>query len=171
MGPDGQGAGMCHFGHEEVGGMSSTLGTLASYMSFGAIGGGVAMKVEHTLSRAWEVLESDVRSAAGGANPFGTAVNATAAASPGVEFDDAVRCMETTKVRVSDAQKLQLYALYKQATDGDNPRQEPSQLSVVDHAKWVAWSERRGMSREAARRRYAQLACSIDPSIEMRAVS
>ena len=33
-------------------------------------------------------------------------------------------------------QKLKLYGLYKQATQGDNNKPEPSSINLVAHAKW-----------------------------------
>lgn len=40
------------------------------------------------------------------------------------------------RVAVNDAQKLQLYALFKQATAGDCAAAVPSAFRVVERAKW-----------------------------------
>jgi len=50
--------------------------------------------------------------------------------------------------------KLKFYALYKQATEGECNREEPSKLSLMDHAKWSAWNEMKGKSQMTAKREY-----------------
>jgi acyl-CoA-binding protein len=51
----------------------------------------------------------------------------------------------------SDAQRLQLYALYKQATAGACEAPAPSRLDCVAHAKWcAARAARAGAARWAA---------------------
>ena len=50
---------------------------------------------------------------------------------------------------------LELYGLYKQATDGDAHGDEPGMFDFVGRAKWDAWSALAGTSREQAMRSYA----------------
>jgi acyl-CoA-binding protein len=52
---------------------------------------------------------------------------------------------------------LELYSLYKQATQGDVSGEEPGMFDFVAHAKYQAWSSRRGMTREAAANAYIEL--------------
>ena len=59
---------------------------------------------------------------------------------------------------VSDEVKLRLYGLYKQSTQGDCTRDEPSKLSMADHAKWSAWTHHKGKPQIAAKREYFQTA-------------
>ncbi|EGZ17729.1 hypothetical protein PHYSODRAFT_314948 [Phytophthora sojae] len=61
------------------------------------------------------------------------------------------------RVAVNDAQKLQLYALFKQATAGDCAAAVPSAFRVVERAKWSSWHELRGTQSQEAKRRYVQL--------------
>jgi diazepam-binding inhibitor (GABA receptor modulator, acyl-CoA-binding protein) len=62
-----------------------------------------------------------------------------------------------TLPHASDDTLLQLYGLYKQATLGDNRSEEPGMFDFVGRAKWEAWSERNGMTREAASQAYIAL--------------
>jgi len=55
---------------------------------------------------------------------------------------------------VSNDDKLYLYARYKQANDGDNSRDKPSLLNMVEMAKWKAWTAIEGMSCDDAKREY-----------------
>jgi diazepam-binding inhibitor (GABA receptor modulating acyl-CoA-binding protein) len=62
-----------------------------------------------------------------------------------------------TLPHASDDTLLRLYGLYKQATLGDNGSEEPGMFDFVGRAKWEAWSERRGMTKEAASQAYIAL--------------
>ncbi|MFQ6173148.1 acyl-CoA-binding protein [Oryzobacter sp. R7] len=53
--------------------------------------------------------------------------------------------------------KLRLYALYKQATDGDVDGKRPGFTNLVGRAKYDAWAEVRGMSADDAREAYVSL--------------
>ncbi|WP_410500182.1 acyl-CoA-binding protein [Chitinibacter sp. S2-10] len=55
------------------------------------------------------------------------------------------------------ASKLQLYAFYKQATEGDIQSERPSTLQFVAQAKFDAWRKMAGQSREAAMQGYIDL--------------
>jgi acyl-CoA-binding protein len=50
---------------------------------------------------------------------------------------------------------LDLYGLYKQATDGDVQGKRPGILDVRGRAKWDAWEKRKGTSPDKARADYA----------------
>ena len=54
----------------------------------------------------------------------------------------------------SNEYKLRMYALYRQATDGDVQGKRPGMLDLVGRAKFDAWSSVKGMSREDAMRQY-----------------
>jgi len=51
-------------------------------------------------------------------------------------------------------EKLELYALYKQATAGDVTEPQPSRLNFVNRAKWDARDKLRGMTPDAAKQAY-----------------
>lgn len=56
---------------------------------------------------------------------------------------------------------LQLYGLYKQATLGDVAGDEPGMFDFVGRAKYDAWAERRGMSKDQAMQDYAALVTKL----------
>ena len=53
--------------------------------------------------------------------------------------------------------KLQLYALYKQATEGDVQGKRPGFTNPVGRAKYDAWAEVQGTELEDARDQYVAL--------------
>lgn len=54
----------------------------------------------------------------------------------------------------SNDYKLTMYALYRQATDGDVSGKRPGMLNVVERAKYDAWAKRKGMTRDQAMQAY-----------------
>lgn len=59
--------------------------------------------------------------------------------------------------RLSNDDKLVLYALFKQATVGDAPETNPaSVLDLVANAKYNAWSQLRGLAGGCARASYIE---------------
>lgn len=50
--------------------------------------------------------------------------------------------------------KLRLYALYKQATEGDIRGEKPGFFDFVGTAKYEAWEKLKGMDADEARRQY-----------------
>lgn len=52
---------------------------------------------------------------------------------------------------------LELYSLYKQATQGDASGDGPGLFDPVGSAKFQAWKARAGMSRDEAMTAYAEL--------------
>lgn len=59
--------------------------------------------------------------------------------------------------RPSNDDLLSLYALFKQATDGDVSGKRPGMLDVKGRAKFDAWKKRKGTSAEAAKNQYIAL--------------
>jgi len=47
-----------------------------------------------------------------------------------------------------------LYALFKQASEGDVNTQRPGLLDLKGKAKWDAWNGKKGMSKEEAKSAY-----------------
>lgn len=66
----------------------------------------------------------------------------------------------------TNEQKLNFYALFKQATVGDLPldRPLPSRFAIAARAKHEAWDALRGTSGEEAKKRYVAALCSLDKS-------
>lgn len=72
-------------------------------------------------------------------------------------FADAqLRVKQLTK-RPSDRELLDLYALYKQGTEGDLTTDPPSLFDPVARAKHAAWDDLAGLPRDEAMRRYIAL--------------
>lgn len=72
-------------------------------------------------------------------------------------FEEAVREMQALVERPDNDTLLRLYALHRQATQGDITGRRPGFFDFVGTAKYEAWSRLKGMSREAARRQYIEL--------------
>ncbi|HEX6225644.1 MAG TPA: acyl-CoA-binding protein [Chryseolinea sp.] len=76
-------------------------------------------------------------------------------------FENAVaRSQEFTK-RPSNEELLQLYALYKQATEGDVSGDRPGGFDFKAIAKFDAWEELKGKSKEQAMNEYVALVDSL----------
>lgn len=56
--------------------------------------------------------------------------------------------------------KLKYYSLYKQATEGDVTGAQPWAVQFEARAKWDAWNEIKGMSKEEAMQKYVDLIAS-----------
>lgn len=73
-------------------------------------------------------------------------------------FEQAVADSKTLSDRPSNDTLLQLYSLYKQATEGDVNVDPPSNpFDFVSKAKFEAWQGLKGKSREAAMQDYVDL--------------
>lgn len=73
------------------------------------------------------------------------------------DFNSAVERSKTLSDRPANDVLLQLYALYKQATDGDINTLRPGGFDFKNIAKWDAWKGQEGKSREKAQEEYVQL--------------
>ena len=73
-------------------------------------------------------------------------------------FEQAVADSKTLSEKPSNEALLQLYALYKQATQGDTNTEAPSNpFDFVGKAKYEAWSNLKGKSKEDAMKEYVEL--------------
>ena len=63
--------------------------------------------------------------------------------------------------RPDNATMLKLYALYKQATQGDCTGEEPSSFDFVRRAKYDAWIAIKGTTVEDAMQQYIDLVLSL----------
>jgi diazepam-binding inhibitor (GABA receptor modulating acyl-CoA-binding protein) len=73
------------------------------------------------------------------------------------QFSRAQERVNKLSRRPSDLQLLELYSLYKQATMGDVTSKRPGAFDFKGRAKWDAWKQRAGLSREEAMRQYIDL--------------
>ncbi len=75
-------------------------------------------------------------------------------------FADAKARVEKLDTRPSNDRLLELYGLYKQATEGDVSGSRPGMLDLKGRAKFDAWSKRKGLSKDDAMKGYVAL---VDP--------
>jgi len=75
------------------------------------------------------------------------------------QFAQAVTDSKALSEKPSNEVLLQLYSLYKQATEGDvTADKEPSNpFDFVNKAKYNAWTELKGKSKEDAMKEYVSL--------------
>lgn len=77
-------------------------------------------------------------------------------------FEQAVIDSKQLPEKPSNDVLLQLYSLYKQATDGDVSGEAPSNpFDFVAKAKYEAWATLKGKSTEEAREAYIKLVNSL----------
>lgn len=77
-------------------------------------------------------------------------------------FEQAIDDSKSLSDRPSNDTLLQLYSLYKQATDGDaNADAPPNPFDFVAKAKYEAWVSLKGKSKEAAMQEYADLVAKL----------
>ena len=73
------------------------------------------------------------------------------------QFATAQAEVKGLSTRPSNDDLLSLYALFKQATDGDVSGKRPGMLDVKGRAKYDAWKKRKGLSAEQAKEQYVAL--------------
>lgn len=76
-------------------------------------------------------------------------------------FEAAVAQSKNLSERPDNATLLKIYALYKQASAGDNGEKKPSFSDPVGRAKWDAWNALKGTAAEAAQQQYIDLIASL----------
>lgn len=72
----------------------------------------------------------------------------------GTGFEQAVAAVDTLTEDPGNDTKLRLYALYKQATEGDVDGKRPGFTNPVGRAKYDAWAKLAGTSSEQAEADY-----------------
>ena len=68
----------------------------------------------------------------------------------------AVKVKNLTK-RPSNEELLNLYALYKQGSDGDVSGKKPGMFDIKGQAKYRAWEKMKGTGKEDAQEQYVEL--------------
>ena len=81
-------------------------------------------------------------------------------------FQTAVNDVEQLPERPGNAELLELYALYKQATEGDVTGDRPGMMDFVGRAKYDAWDGLAGMSQDDAKVQYADVVERLKESAE-----
>jgi acyl-CoA-binding protein len=77
------------------------------------------------------------------------------------KFEAAVAQSKSLTERPDNATLLKIYALYKQATQGDNAEKKPGFTDMVGRAKWDAWNNFKGTSADEAMQQYIDLIESL----------
>jgi acyl-CoA-binding protein len=73
------------------------------------------------------------------------------------QFADAARVVTGLSRDPGNETKLRLYALYKQATEGDVQGRRPGFIDPVGRAKYDAWAGVGGTAPDDAKRAYVEL--------------
>jgi len=73
------------------------------------------------------------------------------------QFRDAAERVKKLASRPSDGTLLELYALYKQGTEGDCQGKRPGMFDLKGRAKFDAWAGRKGLGRDEAKTQYVAL--------------
>ncbi|RZC41496.1 ACBP domain containing protein [Asbolus verrucosus] len=69
-------------------------------------------------------------------------------------FNKAADDVKKLKSKPSDADLLEIYALFKQGSVGDINTDRPGLLDLKGKAKWDAWNGKKGTSQESAKEQY-----------------
>ncbi len=77
------------------------------------------------------------------------------------KFEAAVVNSKTLSERPDNKTLLKLYALYKQASTGDNAEKKPGFTDMVGRAKWDAWNTLKGTPNAEAMQQYVDLVESL----------
>jgi acyl-CoA-binding protein len=80
------------------------------------------------------------------------------------QFADAKTRVEKLAARPSNEQLLDLYGLFKQATEGDVAGSRPGMLDLKGRAKYDAWAKRKGTSKDDAMKGYVALVAKLEKS-------
>ena len=70
------------------------------------------------------------------------------------DFEKAKAEVQTLKKKSHNATLLELYALYKQGTEGDAAGRRPGIMDPVGRAKFDAWATKKGASNDDAMKAY-----------------
>ena len=77
------------------------------------------------------------------------------------QFAVAKDRVEKLESRPSNEELLQLYGLYKQATEGDVSGSRPGMLDLKGRAKYDAWARKKGTSKDEAMKAYVALVAKL----------
>ncbi len=77
------------------------------------------------------------------------------------KFEDAGAAVKKLKEDPGNDVKLELYALYKQGSEGDVEGKRPGFTDMIGRAKYDAWAKSKGMSQDDAMKKYVALVKSL----------
>ena len=82
--------------------------------------------------------------------------------STSADFEAAQARVKNLKSTPSPDELLQLYALFKQGTQGDVTGSRPGMLDFKGRAKFDAWEKQKGVSSDAAQKAYVELVATLE---------
>jgi diazepam-binding inhibitor (GABA receptor modulator, acyl-CoA-binding protein) len=82
------------------------------------------------------------------------------------QFAQAQLDVKTLTKRPSDSQLLDLYAYFKQGTEGDNTTSKPGMFDIKGQFKWNAWKDKAGLSTDQAKQKYVDLVNELMSSLK-----
>ena len=77
------------------------------------------------------------------------------------KFQQAMADSKNLPERPDNMTLLKIYALYKQASEGDVTGSRPGFSDMVGRAKWDAWNELKGQGADEAKQAYIDLIESL----------
>jgi acyl-CoA-binding protein len=77
------------------------------------------------------------------------------------KFEEAAGAVKKLKEDPGNDVKLQLYALYKQGSEGDVAGKRPGFTDMVGRAKFDAWAKVKGTAQDEAMKQYIALVKSL----------
>lgn len=80
------------------------------------------------------------------------------------DFNSAVTKSKELTKRPTNEELLDLYALFKQATDGDVSGDRPGGFDFKAIAKFDAWASKKGIAKEQAMQDYVNLVSKLQES-------
>jgi acyl-CoA-binding protein len=80
------------------------------------------------------------------------------------EFQQAAERSQKLTKRPTNEELLDLYALFKQATEGDITGDRPQGFDFKALAKYQAWDDKKGMTKENAMEAYITLMKKLEAS-------
>ena len=78
------------------------------------------------------------------------------------DFASAKTRLEQLTKKPSNDELLEVYALYKQATQGDVQGARPGMFDLKGRAKHDAWAKRAGTAKDDAKRAYVALVARLE---------
>jgi len=69
-------------------------------------------------------------------------------------FDKAAADVKEFTKKPTNEELLEIYALFKQGTVGDNDTARPGLLDIKGKAKWDAWAAKKGQTKQEAQDAY-----------------
>jgi len=77
------------------------------------------------------------------------------------KFEAAAQNVKKLKDDPGNEAKLQLYALFKQGTEGDVAGRRPGFTDMIGRAKYDAWAKAKGQTKDEAMKNYVALVKSL----------